>query len=243
MANLYSSPTDLTAVLANIAVINDTKLSAENLAYMGIAGQPAFQDYFANVATLAVPDVLKWNVVVDNDALVRVLNGQLLIACQLLAGTVNLNDAYINTYNLYAWDNSALLKNYLVFEAYIYCGDLTGQYGYGFKQASMATDSQSYNGIPDSVSIFCDNDVVHFNTSDGGALEFTDISAFIAEGTYDRIQFFCTPTAITLYINGVLRATHITNIPNESLNIGFASRNANAIQTDFRIQLSKVNVI
>lgn len=57
------------------------------------------------------------------------------------------------------------------------------------------------------------NGVWYFSTADGTTEQTTDISAFITVGRVHIFKVVYDGTTATLYIDGVLRATHVTNVP------------------------------
>lgn len=62
--------------------------------------------------------------------------------------------------------------------------------------------------------------VVNFSTSDGAVEQTTDVSSFFSANSAYRLGVTFDGTTARLYVNGTLRATHITRVPSTTANIG-----------------------
>jgi len=213
-------------------------LTGKEKAFMGSFGQPTLNEYFATVGSLAVPDTAKWNVVEDNDAVVRVHFGATDVRCEITAGSVGDNDAYINTVGMFVWDFVNLLKDELHFRTRIQCDDTEGEYGFGFCQSPLSANF--YGTVNPEACVHCNNDVINFNTSDG-IIETTAISAEMAEGSYHTVELILTAgTSVKCIVDDVLLATHTARLPDLAMPLGFATRNKNGVQTDMDVLFAEV---
>jgi len=221
-----------------------TGLTAKEKSLLGIGVFPGFRDYFNKVANDADPDATHW-CVVENGGTVKVENDQAapsgFCSCQSLA--VNDNDAIACTKDLIDFNikepvTTIHFESRVNFDWSSNTGDVCG---IGFILYLYAiVDMDAFINGWDAAAIVVHNDVPTAYSDAGGASDTTDLSAFITDNTWFDLDIAISATAVNFYINGILRATHETNVPSSGWQIAFGSTCENAANESTKVEYVEV---
>ncbi len=232
----------LEAIAAAIAGLD--LLTDKEKAFLGNAGQLVLNDYFNNVAPDAVPTANYWTFTQDNDATVDVKQNISPFYCLFNGGTGATDDCIMNTIGKRYYDVLIDGVTTVYLKTRIKINDLTGEVGFGFVHAEVASPpaSDADDDASHVSTIHCDNDTVRACSSDhSGAPTFTDITAHFADNTWVDVEIRMTATQTLFLIDGTIRATHATDVPPGVVQqIFFATKNTNGITTDLYIQYVEV---
>jgi len=219
----YDNTTDsLEAIADAVAGISGGGggLSAKEKSLLGIGVVPGFQDFFNTVANGAAPDSTYWSVVENGDGAVTILSVTPYTPGFLQCYTVVTgNDAIA-----YTKDKRVVsLKNGVTtvcLKAYVNlswgCAGYEGKCGIGFTENdNIPADTDILTGAAHEVaSIVADAGVPKAFSSDGNTVESTDLSSYISDDTWFDLEIRITSSDVKFYIDGTLRATHSTSVPN-----------------------------
>lgn len=213
-------------------------LSAKDASLLGIGVVPGFQDFFLTVADEASLDTSIWNEQLDNDGTISVEQTDVVGYMDVLAGTVNLNDTFAYTQNKRHISFKEGVTSLGIDGAVNFVNE-EGSYLFALSNQSSGSDSTAVNGSAHTAGIHCDNDTVNAYSSNAVAGETTDISAFFAENTYVFVEIVITASDVKFYIDGTLRATHSTRVPDYVMFAVAAVRNKNGIQSQMKAQYTQ----
>lgn len=234
VADLITRTKGLDDIHDDIATISG--LTAKEKAFMGKAGQPTLNEYFLNVAHGAAPDANIWTVTVDAGASVTIIYTTTPGFCSIGSGATPTNDATIRTAYKKMWSIGKPGVTTLHWKSKFRINDLTGEAGIGFGEQNILTADGCDNAARYPCTIHCDNDVVRACSGNNYGLDETDISAYFADNTYVEVEVRLTTSSVKFYVDGTLRATHETNIPDFPLLFIAAAKNTNGINTTLYIQ-------
>lgn len=244
-----AASSDLVIVQSDVIVVN-TKIGtpantdiatdiARHANKTSAYGPPGFQDHFMNLANTADPDSTYWTVVEDNDAIVACIYSAEYIMLRVKAGTAATNDGVAHTLGKYHCGpstrhspTSATTKTNVEFTAVFSVTDLTGEAAIGLLSIvdSGSATADGVDGAVTFVGIHCDNDTERFITNVNGSVEATGLT--LSDATPYHIKMVYNGTNWKFYLDGVLTATHATQVPAESSFILLAAKNTNSITTD-----------
>jgi len=209
--------TDVVNIRADIAALS--LISAKEKSLLGIGAFPGFRSYFNRVADGAVPDATFWTLVLNGGGLVTVQNdlankpGYLYCASGPGAGD----------------DAIAVTKDKVVFslKAPVTTIHMAGRAKFDFTADAIKTCILGVL-LNEFVMTECNDFVIPNKSAAGfvvysnvpqalssspGNKEETDVSAFIADNTLFDFEIVISAADVKFYINGTLRATHVTHHP------------------------------
>ncbi len=207
-------------IISNITVA----FPAKEKSLLGIGTFPGFRDCFNKQATGTAPSTTYWNVIEDGASTVQVIHTPAPGILELIS-QVNTEDAIVFTKDkwLFALKNGVNSVHMGARFKYELNGG-NGNWGFGFLLFSNANPDvfEIVDATQHIASIMVGNAI----SSNGAVKEITDLSAFIAESTWFDCEIIISKTNVRFYINGTLRATHETRVPDAVWQASLAVRRA-----------------
>ncbi|MBA7494379.1 hypothetical protein ES702_04954 [subsurface metagenome] len=192
-------------------------LSDKDRSMLGIGVFPGFRDFFNNIANDGEPDATNWTVI-EAVGSVRVIHntaeepGYLYCLPDAAGG----NDAIAHTIDkrVFALKELVLTIRLEARVKFDWASDTGEVCGIGFMENECGiNDIVDLTDVGNRVaSIVVVDNVPTAYTTDGAA-ETTDLSAFITDNTWFDLRIIISREQVEFYIDGILRATHDTNVP------------------------------
>ena len=221
--------------MSNIYSLFAKALSDKEKSLLGIGVFPGLREYFNNKTNDYPPNPAHWNVTEVN-GVVAVKNTTAEVPGYIVcAETVNGIANMIATTNGKVMISqkepvttihvkSRIKFNYgIVDQAHV---------GIGFAEGDAAIiDMASMVGAAFEVASIIQRETngVFAYASDGVAVESTDLNAYVADNTWFDVEIVISGSDVKYYINGVLRATHSTNVPSSSWQLVIGAKYQNEI--------------
>jgi|TARA_Y100000310_G_C20701301_1_gene830186 hypothetical protein len=226
----YSNADDSLEAIAD-AVDAIVGVTDKQSSFLSGGAHPAFEDFFNTVANDADPDSSYWSVV-ENGGTVDVENDTAstpgFVKCEDdgNAGT----DGIAKTRNKFMISRkggitTVHLKAYLKFDWT--ANSANPSCGFGFIESDV--DITDMDLIDDNTAevatIGVKNNIVNAFSSDGSTTESSDLSSWATDNTWFTVEIRISSSDVKFYIDGTLRATHSTNVPDSTWYIVFGSTN------------------
>jgi hypothetical protein len=187
------------------------------LSTMGV--QTGFKDYWDTIANDATPSTTYWTTVESSAGTVDVLNdhaGLGWLLCNVpqgSGGTGLIHSRNKKVFSLKSDIESIHLKGRFKFNWGTEADDKSIGVGFMKNDSAPTTMADIETTANQIVSILVDSGTPRAWTSDGSNVEVTDLSLYIIKNTEFDLEIVITSEDVKFYINGSLRATHETNIP------------------------------
>jgi len=187
----------------------------EDIALKGGPSNIAINDYFSNVVYDGDPDATFWTTFKGAGALVKSAN------LGNISGLKLYSSAPSEEASIYSKDKRHFLwgtGKTLVFRTRMMVSDLTAKGGVGFYNYREDVEDIANIGVAAKCGgyFFFDNDTVQAYTATGANEQTTDLSAFISNNVFFELRVEAITGSVKFYIDNLLRATHETQVPNDS---------------------------
>ena len=214
-------------------------LTAKEKSFAGMISQPFLKEDFCTVSSSAKPDVSEWTTTQDDQCAATVHHGEGITYVKVLATHRIGNACTIKTNDKKCWNMAELALHGLTslrLKARVQIPDLTGQCGIGFWIRTGGNAATFDRGNHDICSLYCFDDVVKLNSSDGTVKEETTITGEISDNTWFNFEIVVTASDVKYYIDDVLKATHTEHLPDAPLCVGVSARFVSAITPIIKVQ-------
>lgn len=224
MSNNFSIITDLSGVLTAVADVET--LTAKERSLLGLGVCPGFQDNFNMVGNNQVPDATKWSIVENGgNARVRSLTADVPGYCRCQGNGTAGNDALVYSQNkrVIALKTGVTTLHILTTVNFDWTGNAGGTHTIGFLQ-NDTTPTSIADWLTAGIHSACftiGSSVCYSGAANAGGVESTDLSAFVADNTYYEFEIVISSTDVEYYIDGTLRDTLNTRVPDSVLQVGF----------------------
>lgn len=207
-------------------------------------GIPSLTDYFLDVANGAVPNAAKWNVTeIDANSTARAVISTAETPGYLRVQQITTNvSSYIDTRDIYAWSLKGGISE-IHFSARIRTNVFAFRHiAIGLLEYDVADAiATNFNlAANESAAIIAKNDENFYaNTGDGAALEQTDIKTYLTVNVWHDIEIIVTSSDVKFYVDGTLRATHSTRVPDTCY---YAAVSVTRTLDDTRIDVENIKI-
>lgn len=216
-------------------------VSSKEKSMLGCRGQKGLSEHWKTEITVFTDSKI-WTKTEDNDSICDIKRNFAPYGyASLYSGSVDSNDASLTTSGHICWDiiTESLDVTAILWESAFLIDNIGGEFGIGMGDDMI----QAVDFLNPGVFLFCihgDDGVINANSSDGTNIEQTDISAFISSDTLVTIKVRLTATGLDFYVDGLIKGSHSTKVPQSNSNFSLATRNSNGVRTIMKNQFVEV---